>query len=695
LEHKSIGHFESTLKKPINEISLDEQFSILFFKDSNGIGVLNFKNMELKSTFNHKDHLSKGYFSSDFSVFHVDHFLKNSKRNQFTIFNSKTKEIFIYQYTESMIEFISQFSLNDSVSFLFSIASLAVVFDSDYKIFNIGNSPGEISCNHEIKPTKENPLILFISGRNQSNPSFIVYYFNQNEANPIYLEDDDKKIPYYIKNETIKQKGIKLSDLTFSGKVHSASVCFPFIAGVSKTMDSSWNLEIKNVYNPRSNEKFIDSLKSTKDCIPIQIFGENVGITSSDDYFYFFCDKEVFKVSLPSTDEMKRLLELDGLIKPARTLEMIKNNDLISEFVQTTEPLRFKTILKSNQQEDETEEEINDTPVDSEQISTVLENIRKSHEQRNSINNQEQNQDTPGMRKTRSRNVMIIKNPERFTTTYRSGPKPEWDEDEQETQEESENLSFLLKPTITGSLTPRESLPTTEEPSNESQTYRIARMKASFSALESGEISVKKGELVIILQDEEDGWSLIFYMNKQGLIPTHYYQELNFKAFQKRKEIVKEFIETEETYVTNLIHLNHYFCVPLQKILPKKVHHCLFSNLATVLNLNGMFLIKLQNISKKDYISQDDELSSILLEFSQTFKLYTEYIVGFENINTVLMKESSKNSKLEKFLKEKKTGLKSKGVLCDLGSYLILPVQRLPRYKLLLSDLMNVKKKLF
>jgi hypothetical protein len=655
--------------------------------------------MKFISTFNHKNHLSQGSFSSDFNLFHVDHFLKNSKKNQLTMFNSKTKEIFIYHYTETFIEFISLFSLNDSISFLFNVGSLAIVFDSDYKFFNIGNSPGEISSNEEIKSTKENPQVLFISGRNQSNPSFIVYYFNQNEANPIYLEDYEKKIPFYVQNETIKQKGIKLSNLTFSGNVEQASVCFPFIAGVSKGVNHSiWNLQIKNVYNPRSNEKLRDSLKSTNDCILIEIFGESVGLTSCRDAFYYFSGCEIFKVSLPSVDEMKILLESDGLFKPARTLAMIKKNDLISESIQTIELVRFKSILKSNQNDEEDEiEEINETSENSEQISKVMEGIRKSQEQRNSLKNKEESesQNTPGMRKTRSRNVMIIKNPQRFTATSRSGSKLVLNEYEEETLEEPENLSFLLKPSITGSLTPRDNLPTTLDPSNESQTYRIGRMKASFSALESGEISVKKGELIIILQDEEDGWSLIFYRNKQGHIPSQYIHELNFKAFQKRKEIVKEFIETEETYVTNLIHLNHYFCVPLQKILSKKVYNSLFSNLKTVLNLNGMFLLKLQDVSKKDYISQDDELSSILLEFSQTFRLYTEYIVGFENVNMVLLKESSKNSKLEKFLKEKKTELKSKGVLCDLGSYLILPVQRLPRYKLLLSDLMNVNQNYF
>ena len=702
MEYISICNFESFSNLPVQQISVDEKFSILFYKDSDGIKILDSSSLEFKKEFNHEKNILNGKFISDFTLYQYVH-IKNKKENQLTIFNSKTKEILIYNYTESLFTYKTSYYCGISANYIFSIGDLLITFDKDYKAFNIGPNKGIIETKYAIDDidSTTKPKILYVSNRNHRNPkenSFIVYHVNGDKLDAIYLEDEDKKLPIYVPNELF-QNGIKFSDMKFASNVEFSSISFPFIAGISK-IDEKFLLEIKNVFNERStNQDFRNKYKSTRDAIPIELQGNSIGLSSSSNAFYYFIENSVFKMSLPSPDDLSILLKKDGLLNYSRMLVTIKNNEINSENIKNSDFLRFKSMIVFKEEKDKT---LQTTLVDTNQISKVLSTIKEKNPKKIEIpipttatdeETKPKKPFSPNLRKTRSRNVLIIKNPQLFTKKRRNSSIIEEPEEIDDSPlSPTENLSYILKPTGTEHSSNSTIESTSSMDSNEeiSIQHRIGRMKSSFSALEEGELSVKKGELIIILQDESDGWTLCFYKKKQGFIPSHYYFELDFKAFQKRKEIVKEFLETEETYVTNLIHLNHYFCVPLQKILSKKTHQTLFSNLQTVLSLNGLFLMKLQNISKKEYILQDDELSLILLEFSGSFRLYTEYIVSFESMNNIVLKEGSKNSKFEKFVKETKIDLKSKGILCDIGSYLILPVQRLPRYRMLLSDLLRV-----
>eukprot|EP01080_Neovahlkampfia_damariscottae_P011379 gene11379-4546_t len=685
LEYKIIETFKSSTEKPITQLRIDQQFSTLFFKDSEGITILNSSNLQIKKEFNDDKCLRFGVFSSQFTQFHHDVNIRNNEGNQLSLFNSETKEILIYKYTESSFEYQATYPLNIDANYIFNIGNLVVGFDRKYKTIKCGKITEDINVDAlgEIEPSSC-PKIMFISNKYQKiqkDNSFIVYYVNDEKIEPIYLEDEGI------------HKMNKFYEMKFSSKIEYCSISFPFIVGISKKK-KDFILEIKSVYN--ENKPILrDKYKSTADAIPIEFSGTSFGLTSSFDAFYYFLDNSIFKISLPSPDDLGILLKKDGLIKPARQLKKFKNLEMNSNNIKNSDFMKFKSMIKFNN-----EMNINESTLDDVQFTKVLSSIHQKKEisiPKIPTVSIEKPKDvyptTPkSSRKTRSRNVLIIKNPQMFTKKRRNSSLIV---EQPEPKTPTENLSYILKPTEEKKGMNISPSPVVAPDSEDEEVpqHRIGRMKSSFSALEEGELSIKKGELMVILQDESDGWTLIFYKKKQGFVPSHFIFELDFKAFQKRKEIVKEFIETEETYVTNLIHLNHYFCVPLQKILSKKTHQALFSNLQTVLSLNGLFLVKLQEIAKKDYILQDDELSLILLEFSGSFRLYTEYIVSFENMNNIVLKEGSKNSKFEKFVKEKKVELKSKGLLCDVGSYLILPVQRLPRYRLLLSDLVRYSPK--
>lgn len=149
---------------------------------------------------------------------------------------------------------------------------------------------------------------------------------------------------------------------------------------------------------------------------------------------------------------------------------------------------------------------------------------------------------------------------------------------------------------------------------------------------------------------------------------------------KKRIDILNEFLLTERSYVESLKILIQEYFQPTLTILSPEIHQKIFSSIQTIYKVNSTFLDILEkSLQKEDFLNQTPK--SILLAV-KSFKLYASYIqnynIAFKTINV----EKDKNSKFEKFLKTVKTNL-------NLSSYLIMPVQRLPRYKLLCEDLLK------
>ena len=69
-------------------------------------------------------------------------------------------------------------------------------------------------------------------------------------------------------------------------------------------------------------------------------------------------------------------------------------------------------------------------------------------------------------------------------------------------------------------------------------------------------------------------------------------------------------------------------------------------------------------------------------------KIYTSYITNYSQATKTLKECRTANPELDKFLKKSKETIKECRGL-DLSSFLILPIQRIPRYELLLKTLMK------
>lgn len=153
------------------------------------------------------------------------------------------------------------------------------------------------------------------------------------------------------------------------------------------------------------------------------------------------------------------------------------------------------------------------------------------------------------------------------------------------------------------------------------------------------------------------------------------------KLLEKRDRIAREVVESEGKYVEGLQQLQDLYLTPLsdRKLVDRlgiDGHHvsALFSNVGVLANFHQVMLIDMQSVGS---------IADVFLKNCPYLKLYTQYVSSYPNaIET--MQKLSKNKKWNKWLAAQRD---SAPTALDIMSYLIMPIQRIPRYELLLREL--------
>eukprot|EP00736_Rhodelphis_marinus_P007205 Rmarinus@m.24069 len=173
----------------------------------------------------------------------------------------------------------------------------------------------------------------------------------------------------------------------------------------------------------------------------------------------------------------------------------------------------------------------------------------------------------------------------------------------------------------------------------------------------------------------------------------------------QRGKLIGEIVHTERTYVNKLRHLKQIFIMPLRAakasgipILDDNELNAIFSNTETVLKLQEELLGKLVGLTRdeKCISNMPGELASIFLTMMPFFKVYTMYCNNYFECTKDNLSEShpyrraKKKPKFLAFVKEAEQDKKLGGL--KLESYLIEPVQRLPRYQLFFQGLLKTLK---
>lgn len=146
-----------------------------------------------------------------------------------------------------------------------------------------------------------------------------------------------------------------------------------------------------------------------------------------------------------------------------------------------------------------------------------------------------------------------------------------------------------------------------------------------------------------------------------------------------RLQAIHEIVTSEKTYLQQLQILMDYFVKPLKerKIIDEASHTTLFGQIEMIHNLNGEFLRELE--------SDMDNVAKAFLKMAPFFKLYSVYAFDYRHALLVLQELTSKNAAFRKFLE---TTEFCPEVQRKLNSLMIAPIQRVPRYKLLLEQVL-------
>ncbi|KAL0606707.1 FYVE, RhoGEF and PH domain-containing protein 3 [Plecturocebus cupreus] len=154
---------------------------------------------------------------------------------------------------------------------------------------------------------------------------------------------------------------------------------------------------------------------------------------------------------------------------------------------------------------------------------------------------------------------------------------------------------------------------------------------------------------------------------------------------QKLLHIAQELLHTEETYVKRLHLLDQVFCTRLADAgIPPEVITGIFSNISSIHRFHGQFLLpELQTRITEEW-DMNPRLGDILQKLAPFLKMYGEYVKNFDRA-VGLVSTWTQRSPLFKDIIHSIQKQEVCGNL-TLQHHMLEPVQRVPRYELLLKD---------
>lgn len=148
------------------------------------------------------------------------------------------------------------------------------------------------------------------------------------------------------------------------------------------------------------------------------------------------------------------------------------------------------------------------------------------------------------------------------------------------------------------------------------------------------------------------------------------------KRLRRKAQVVDEFVQSESLYASFLHILIDEFLMPLRAILNEGQVQKMFSNVEMLSDFH-------------DHISSDlatRNVGGVLVKYADSLQCYTPYVRNFDEAGELVKTLSKSHKGFQKFLADKREHPEAVGGL-DLLSYLIMPVQRIPRYRMLLEEI--------
>ncbi|KAG7523468.1 FYVE, and PH domain-containing 4 isoform X1 [Solea senegalensis] len=157
---------------------------------------------------------------------------------------------------------------------------------------------------------------------------------------------------------------------------------------------------------------------------------------------------------------------------------------------------------------------------------------------------------------------------------------------------------------------------------------------------------------------------------------------------QKLFKIASELLQTEKAYVARLNLLDQVFCAKLMEeankgTFPVDVVKNIFSNISSIHTFHSQFLLPDLEKRMGEWASTP-RIGDILLKLTPFLKMYAEYVKNFDKAMELLKQHSDRSPQFKALIQE----IQSQEVCgsLTLQHHMLEPVQRVPRYEMLLKD---------
>ncbi|XP_004740085.1 FYVE, RhoGEF and PH domain-containing protein 2 isoform X1 [Mustela nigripes] len=157
----------------------------------------------------------------------------------------------------------------------------------------------------------------------------------------------------------------------------------------------------------------------------------------------------------------------------------------------------------------------------------------------------------------------------------------------------------------------------------------------------------------------------------------------------EEKRIVQELLETEKAYVARLHLLDQVFFQELlrearaSKAFPEDVVRLIFSNISSIYQFHAQFFLpELQR--RLDDWTATPRIGDVIQKLAPFLKMYSEYVKNFERAAELLASWTDKSAPFQEVITRIQSS-EASGSL-TLQHHMLEPVQRIPRYELLLKE---------
>ncbi|KAM9665617.1 FYVE, RhoGEF and PH domain-containing protein 2 isoform 1-T1 [Trichechus inunguis] len=158
---------------------------------------------------------------------------------------------------------------------------------------------------------------------------------------------------------------------------------------------------------------------------------------------------------------------------------------------------------------------------------------------------------------------------------------------------------------------------------------------------------------------------------------------------EPKERIVQELLETEQAYVARLHLLDQVFFQELlkearsSKAFPEDVVRLIFSNISSIYQFHSQFFLpELQR--RLDDWTATPRIGDVIQKLAPFLKMYSEYVKNFERAAELLATWTDKSPPFQEVITRIQSS-EASGSL-TLQHHMLEPVQRIPRYELLLKE---------